>query len=162
MAVIEVTVSILLSTLIGGIIIGYLAQRARMCFIGGVRDYILARDTHLLKAPAAFLVGAVAVFAIASLFVSVPTWPWSLTKGLIPIPGAPLAASAAAPTYDHIVLAILGGLGIGVFAVFAGGCPLRQHVMASEGDKSSMLFLLGFYFAAVVFVAFILPNIKVF
>ena len=162
MATTEVVVSILVSTLIGGIIIGYLSQRSRMCFVGGVRDYVLVKDTHLLKAPLAFLIGAVVVFAIASLVASMPTWPWFITKSLMPIPGAPLAANAAAPIYNHIILAIIGGLGIGIFAVFAGGCPLRQHVMASEGDKSSMLYLLGFYIAAVVFMAFILPNIQIF
>jgi uncharacterized protein len=162
MATIEVVASILVSTLIGGIIIGYLAQRSRMCFVGGIRDYVLVKDTHLLKAPLTFLIGAVLVFAIAAFFSSIPTWPWAYTKALMPIPGAPLATNAAAPLYNHVILAILGGLGIGIFAVFAGGCPLRQHVMASEGDRSSMVYLLGFYIAAVVFMAFILPNIKIF
>jgi uncharacterized membrane protein YedE/YeeE len=59
----------------------------------------------------------------------------------------------------NVFLAVLGGAGLGLFSVLAGGCPLRQHVMASEGDKSSMSYLVGFYVGAVVFTAVILPII---
>ncbi len=149
----------LIGTLAAGIIIGYLAQRSRMCFVGGIRDYVLVKDTHLLKAPAAFLIGAVAIFGISYLFASVPKWPWFVTGGLLPIAGAPLSTVAATPIWVHVLIAVIGGLGIGLFSVFAGGCPLRQHVMASEGDKSSMAYLAGFYIGAVVFTVVVLPWI---
>jgi uncharacterized membrane protein YedE/YeeE len=152
-------IEVLLGTLVSGLIIGYLAQRARMCFVGGIRDYVLAKDRYLLKAPAAFLLGAVVVFAVSYLFASVPMWPWAAAKGLLPIAGAPLSTAASTPLWVHVLLAVIGGLGIGLFSVFAGGCPLRQHVMASEGDKSSMMYLIGFYVGAVAFTAFILPFI---
>ena len=32
------------ATLMIGLILGYLGQRSRMCFIGGIRDFILVRD----------------------------------------------------------------------------------------------------------------------
>jgi uncharacterized membrane protein YedE/YeeE len=150
---------ILASTLIAGLIIGYLAQRSRMCFIGGMRDYVLVKDTHLIKAILSFFVGAVAVFAISYLFMNVPKWPWFVTGGLLPIAGAPLSTAASTPLWVHALLAVLGGLGLGFFSVFAGGCPLRQHIMASEGDKSSMMYLVGFYVGAVVFTLVILPFI---
>jgi uncharacterized membrane protein YedE/YeeE len=133
-----VQIEILLGTLFAGLIIGYVAQRARMCFVGGIRDYVLVKDTHLLKAPIAFFIGAVAVFGIASLFTSVPQWTWAVNKLLLSIPGAPLSSAASTPLWVNVFLAVIGGLGLGAFSVFAGGCPLRQHVMASEGDKSSM------------------------
>jgi uncharacterized membrane protein YedE/YeeE len=154
-----VQAEILIGTLVAGLIIGYVAQRSRMCFVGGIRDYVLVKDTYLLKAPAAFLIGAVVIFGIAYLVSSVPVWPWVITKGLSPIPGAPLSSAASTPLLTNIVLAVIGGVGLGVFSVFAGGCPLRQHVMASEGDKSSMSYLAGFYVGAVVFTAVILPVI---
>jgi uncharacterized membrane protein YedE/YeeE len=154
-----VQIEVLLSTLTAGVIIGYLAQRARMCFIGGVRDFTLVRDKHLLKALGAFFLGAVVVFAVSYLFSSVPKWPWFVSSGVNPIPGAPLSSSATESVWVHVFLAVLGGLGLGVFSVFAGGCPLRQHVMASEGDKSSIAYLLGFYVGAVVFTAAIVPII---
>ncbi len=150
---------ILISTLIAGLIIGYIAQRARMCFIGGTRDFVLVKDTHLIKAPLFFFIGAAVVFAISYLFTSVPKWPWFVSSGLLPIAGAPLSTVATVPIWVHVLLAVIGGLGLGLFSVFAGGCPLRQHVMASEGDKSSMSYLLGFYLGAVVFTALILPLI---
>lgn len=154
-----VQIEVLLATLIAGLLIGYVAQRARMCFIGGIRDYVLVKDTHLLKAPVAFLIGAVAIFGVAYLFSSAPVWPWAVNKALLPIPGAPLSSAATTPLWVNVFLAVLGGLGLGLFSVLAGGCPLRQHVMASEGDKSSMSYLAGFYVGAVVFTAVILPVI---
>jgi uncharacterized membrane protein YedE/YeeE len=154
-----VQIEVLLATLIAGLLIGYVAQRSRMCFIGGIRDYVLVKDTHLLKAPVAFLIGAVAIFGVAYLFSSAPVWPWAVTKGVLPIPGAPLSSAASTPLWVNVFLAVLGGLGLGLFSVLAGGCPLRQHVMASEGDKSSMSYLAGFYVGAVVFTAVILPVI---
>ena len=75
---------ILVSTLIAGLIIGYLAQRARMCFIGGTRDFVLVKDTHLIKAPLFFFIGAAAVFSVSYLFTSVPKWPWFVTGGFAP------------------------------------------------------------------------------
>ena len=38
-----------MATLLMGLVVGYLGQRSRMCFIGGIRDFILVRDRHLLK-----------------------------------------------------------------------------------------------------------------
>lgn len=159
---------ILIATLLAGVIIGYLAQRSRMCFVGGVRDYVLVKDTHLLKAPVAFLIGAVIIFLIASLVTTaspVGVWPWALANGLKAVPGAPVTSATGAltsiltPIGMSILFAVIGGLGVGLFSVFAGGCPLRQHVMASEGDKSSIGYLLGFYIGAVVFTAWIYPLI---
>ena len=38
------------------VFIGYLAQRSRMCFVAGVRDYILVRDRELLYGMFTFIV----------------------------------------------------------------------------------------------------------
>lgn len=151
-----------LVTLVAGFIIGYLAQGSRICFIGGVRDYYLVKDKYLMKGVAGFFVGAIIVFAVSNLFAGVPDWPWIVSKGFLPIPGAPLSGSdvaKAVPTITHVLLAFFGGFGLGLFSVLAGGCPLRQHVMASEGSKSSMAYLLGFYIGAIVFHAIFLPLI---
>jgi hypothetical protein len=42
------------ATLVIGVVLGYLGQRSRMCFVGGIRDFILVRDTYLLKGLLAF------------------------------------------------------------------------------------------------------------
>ena len=41
-----------------GLIVGYLGQRSRMCSIGGLRDFVLVRDTGLLKGAAGALLVA--------------------------------------------------------------------------------------------------------
>ena len=53
-----------LSSLALGVIVGYLGQRSRMCSIGGLRDYVLVRDTGLLRGAAALLVTAWVAFAV--------------------------------------------------------------------------------------------------
>lgn len=149
-----------LVTLVAGFVIGYLAQGSRMCFIGSIRDYYLVKDKYLIKGVASFFASAIIVFAVSNLFINVPDWPWMIFMDFLPIPGAPLSASSIAkivPSCVHVFFAVAGGFGLGFFSVLAGGCPLRQHVMASEGSRSSIAYLLGFYAGAVVFHAFIFP-----
>ena len=43
----------IITLLVGGLV-GYLSQRSRMCFVGGIRDFILIRDTYLLRGLIAF------------------------------------------------------------------------------------------------------------
>ena len=38
-----------------GLAVGFLAQRSRMCFVAGLRDWILVRDGELLTGLFAFL-----------------------------------------------------------------------------------------------------------
>jgi uncharacterized membrane protein YedE/YeeE len=61
---------VLYSLLIGaaGITVGYLAQRSRMCFVAGLRDYILVRDRELLAGLFSFLL---TVWALSSVFYAV-------------------------------------------------------------------------------------------
>ena len=40
--------TVAIATLVIGVILGYLGQRSRMCFVGGIRDFILVRDVSLL------------------------------------------------------------------------------------------------------------------
>ncbi len=55
-----------LVTLLMGLILGYLAQRSRICFIGGLRDFILVRDTELVKGAIAFFLTAWLAFSAAN------------------------------------------------------------------------------------------------
>jgi len=160
-----------ISTFILGFILGYLGQRARMCFIGGMRDYVLIRDTYLLKGLFAFIISAFVGFAIFHLVSpAIKTFPWfingkivlskkmSSPSFLIPVPGDPITWSPKA--YAHVILAVIGGIGVGYFSVLAGGCPFRQHVMASEGSKSAWAYILGFLVGAIIFHTTIAPFIK--
>lgn len=127
------------ATLVIGVILGYLGQRSRMCFVGGVRDFILVRDTYLLKGLVAFGVAAWLGFAVVRV--------------LSPAPDAPLALSDAVA----LGLTVLGGAGVGYFSTLANGCPLRQHVLAAQGVRSSMSYLAGFFIGALIFHAWLAP-----
>ena len=160
-----------------GFLLGYLGQRARLCFIGGMRDWVLIRDTYLIKGLFAFMVAALVGFGIFRFMSpAIKTFPWFVNGGavfakkwaamgieanpnfMLPVPGDPITWSPRA--FAHIILAIIGGLGLGFFSVLAGGCPFRQHVMAAEGSRSAMVYLLGFALGAILFHKFIVPLVK--
>ena len=124
-----------IATLIIGIIIGYLGQRSRMCFVGGIRDFILIRDTYLLRGLIAFGLTAWLAFPLVG-FVS----------GSRPGP-------FAFADIVTVILTIIGGFGVGYFSTLANGCPFRQHVLAAQGTLSSIAYLAGFFAGAVIFHA---------
>jgi uncharacterized protein len=128
-----------LATLLIGVCVGYLGQRSRMCFVGGIRDFILVRDAYLLKGLVAFGVAAWLSFALAGAIGGGRPGPFS-------------AADAVT-----VAVTILAGFGVGYFSTLANGCPLRQHVLAAQGVKSSIAYLAGFFAGAVIFHAWAAP-----
>ena len=130
-----------------GLIVGYLGQRSRMCTIGGLRDYVLVRDTGLLKGVAAMLVASWVVFGALHAFGGSDV-------------GRSLIAAGTTPSGLRACAAILiGALLLGFFATLSGACPLRQHVLAGQGRVGAWAFLAGFYIAAVVYTSWISPSI---
>lgn len=129
----------MVATLLIGIVIGYLGQRSRMCFVGGIRDFILVRDAYLLKGLIAFGLTAWLAFPLLGL----------LTGGR---PGPFGVADALA-----VLLTVLGGFGVGYFSTLANGCPFRQHVLAAQGVRSSITYLAGFFAGAVIFHSWFEP-----
>ena len=121
------------ATLIIGIILGYLGQRSRMCFVGGIRDFMLVRDTYLLRGLFAFALTAWLAFPLAGLINGTRTGPFALADVVT------------------IVLTIIGGFGVGYFSTLANGCPFRQHVLAAQGARSSVAYLAGFFAGAIIF-----------
>ncbi len=136
-----------------GCLVGYLAQRSGFCSIGGFRDFFLFRHTRLLKGYAALVIGAFAAFLV--FWLATPAafehFPWALTSGLSPVPGAPAGLEAAA----YIVLAVIGGIGVGIIGVLLGGCPLRQLTMTSEGNLKALFFVIGMAIGSVIFSALV-------
>lgn len=133
-----------LTTLVVGLIIGYSAQKAGFCSIGGWRDYILLRDTHLIKGIVGFIIGGVIGYSLLTLTGAIyfpNQFPWSYYNGLKAISGSLVKTNDLTTTW---IAAIIGGIGVGFFSVLSGGCPLRNAVMASEGNKSSIWYLIGF------------------
>lgn len=133
-----------LVTLPAGLLAGYLAQRSRMCFIAGLRDWLIVRDTELLGAVAGFMAAAYLAFPIAGA-LGLPVWG----------NGDPtLAAGAGTP-----LVALLAGLLLGGLATASGGCPLRQHVLAAQGSGDARYWLAGFYLGVPLFYLAVWPAV---
>lgn len=136
-----------LATLLLGTLAGYLAQRSRLCFIGGLRDFLLIRETALLKGALAFFLSAWIAFPLVSL-AGLPVWELPPPA---PEAGAatPLAASADADTAALLLsfplLSIGAGLVMGFASVISNGCPLRLHVLAAQGSRDAWWYLGGLY-----------------
>lgn len=122
-----------IATLVIGVILGYLGQRSRMCFVGGIRDFILVRDTYLLRGLIAFGLTAWLAFPLFGLINGSRPGPFASSDGIT------------------LLLTVIGGLGVGYFSTLANGCPFRQHVLAAQGVRSSIAYLVGFFGGAIVF-----------
>ena len=108
-------------SLLIGFVIGFLGQRSRMCFIGGFRDFLMVGDTGLLQ-------GAIAFFASAWFSILLANGIGKLFPVLSDIMNVkyvmyPAFVSVVVSKFGFISL--FGGLALGLFSTFAGGCPLR-------------------------------------
>ena len=136
-----------LSSLALGIVVGYLGQRSRMCSIGGLRDFVLVRDTGLLRGAVALLVTSWLAFGAVRLVSETDA-------------GGGLIAAGTTPSGIGAVVAIaVGAIVLGFVATLSGACPLRQHVLAGQGRVGAWSFLAGFYIAALVYTSWISPHI---
>lgn len=128
--------SVALVSLVAGLVVGYVGQRTRMCFVGGLRDVILVGDRELLKGLVAFAVTAWVAFPVAH----------AVAGG-----GARFFLGA----WPDLWTALLGGGVIGAVSVGANGCPLRQHVMVGQGGLTAAAYVVGFLVGAAVFHALV-------
>ena len=126
-----------------GLLIGFIAQKTRMCFAGGWRDIFLVRDYYLFSGIAAFFVGALLINYITGMFSS-GTYHWGFEN-------QPIAHS------DHLWNFLSMSL-VGLSATLLGGCPLRQTVLASEGDTDAGLTFLGMAAGAALAHNFLLAS----
>jgi uncharacterized protein len=134
-----------LATLCVGVVIGYVGQRARMCFVGGIRDFVLVRDTELLRGLVAFFVTGWVAFSLAGAVDPAAAGP---AAGGLPLPAT--GADLPSPT-TYVLLTALAAFAVGFLSVLADGCPFRQHVLAAQGMSSGVLYLAGFYGGVVVY-----------
>jgi len=121
-------------SLLAGILVGGLAQRTRLCMVGGIRDAILFKEFKLL-------LGFVAVFAAALVMNLILTAANSGTYFKLGFESQPVAHM------DGLWNA-LGMLLVGFACVLLGGCPLRQLVLAGEGNTDSALTVIGLLLGA--------------
>ena len=121
-------------SLLAGLIVGGLAQRTRLCMVGGIRDAILFREFKLLLGFVAILVSAL----VMNLIFTAATPETYFTLGF---------EGQAVAHMDGLWNA-LGMLLVGFACVLLGGCPLRQLVLAGEGNTDSALTVVGLLLGA--------------
>ena len=118
----------LLLALVVALVIGALAQKSRMCFAGSIRDVILMKNFDLLS-------------IIAALFAVMTVYNIAIGNFHLSFSGQPIAHS------QHL-WNILGMYVVGFAAVLAGGCPLRQLILAGQGSSDSAVMFLGMLLGA--------------
>ncbi len=122
--------------LAAGLIVGALAQKTRLCMVGGIRDVVLFGEWKLLLGFVAILVSAL----IGNLILGAVTGTPYFTVGF--------AGQAVAHT-DGLWNA-LGMALAGFGCVLLGGCPLRQLVLAGEGNTDSAITVFGLMVGAAI------------
>ncbi len=111
--------------LAAGLLIGGVLQRTRLCTAGGFRDAILIKDYH-------FMWGLIAIF-VANLAGNLI---FNFEAFNLGFEGQPIAHT------DHL-WNFMGMSLVGITAVLLGGCPLRQTILASEGDTDAIITVVG-------------------
>ena len=125
----SMTAPVLLA-LVVAIVVGVLAQRSRLCMVGGIRDAVMFKDFRLISA---FIAITVAVL-VGNLI---------LNKFVLGFEGQPVAHSDG-------LWNLLGMVLVGWGSVLLGGCPLRQLILAGEGNTDSAVTVTGFIVGAAV------------
>jgi len=116
--------------LAAGLVVGAIAQKSRLCMAGGIRDAFLFKDFHLLT-------GFLAIFVVI-LVGNVVLHKFN--------PGAEVQ-----PVAHHDYLwSFLGMALAGWGSVLLGGCPLRQLILAGEGNGDSAVTVLGMIVGAAL------------
>ncbi|WP_053468969.1 YedE family putative selenium transporter [Clostridium sp. L74] len=109
--------------LIAGLIVGILAQRTRLCMVGGIRDLIMFKDSYLIS-------GFISIFIFALIGNLI------IGKFKLGFIGQPVAHTDALWNFLGMVLAGWG-------SVLLGGCPMRQLILSAEGNIDSVITVLG-------------------
>lgn len=119
-----------LVSLAAGLVVGFLGQRSRLCFAGGIRDLVLIRSPHLFWGFVATVAAALAGNLVMGRF----------DPGF---EGQPIAHTR------HLWNFMGMGL-VGLGSTLLGGCPFRQLVMAGNGNTDSAMTVLGMLAGAAV------------
>lgn len=117
------------------LVVGALAQRSRLCMVGGMRDAVLFRDFNLL-------LGFVCIFVVVLAGNLIFADKLGFT-GFSFDPAGKIAHS------DHLYN-VLGMVLVGWGSVLLGGCPLRQLILAGEGNGDSAVTVLGMITGAAI------------
>ena len=116
-------------SLAAGLIVGALAQRTRMCMVGGIRDVVLFKETKLLSGFVTLFVAAL----VGNLILNA-TQDATFFK---------LGFESQAVAHTAHIWNFLGMLLVGYGCTLLGGCPLRQLILAGEGNTDSAITVTG-------------------
>ena len=114
----------ILMSLVIGLIVGALAQKSRMCMVGGIRDIIMFKNFNLLFG----FVGIFVVVLIGNFVVGKPV--------VFSTQSQPIAHSSQLWNFIGMVI-------VGWGSALLGGCPLRQLILAGEGNGDSAVTVFG-------------------
>lgn len=110
-------------SLAAGLLVGFLSQRSRFCTIGGFRDLILFKEPYLFIGWVSLLVAVFVGYLLIGKFS------FGFEK-------QPIAHTMHLWNFLGLTL-------VGINGVLVGGCPLRQLVMAGQGNGDSALYVFG-------------------
>jgi len=127
-----------------GLLVGFIAQRTRMCFVGGWRDLIMVSDTYLFSGIAAFFIAALVTNYAVGNFAADGMYHWGFAN-------QPVA-------HDNHLWNFMGMLLVGLTATLLGGCPLRQTILSGEGDTDAVVTVLGLLVGAAFAHNFLLAS----
>ncbi|MCF0133536.1 MAG: YedE-related selenium metabolism membrane protein [Blautia sp.] len=113
-----------IAALVVAAIVGALAQKARLCMVGGMRDAVMFGDFNLLS-------GFVVIFATVLVGNIILGNFHGFSTYLQPI-------SHASQLWN-----LLGMVIVGWGSVLLGGCPLRQLILSGEGNGDSAVTVFG-------------------
>ncbi|MBI2901865.1 MAG: YedE-related selenium metabolism membrane protein [Planctomycetes bacterium] len=106
-----------------GLAAGVAFQRVRFCTLGAFRNAVFYRDFHLMSALVALVVAYGVVSAATGRFH-------------LGMENQPIAHTSTPWNFLSMIL-------VGLAASLAGGCPVRQMVLAGEGDTDAVATILG-------------------
>ena len=116
-------------SLVAGLIVGGVAQRTRLCMVGGIRDTVLFKETKLLA-------GFIAIF-VAALVGNL------ILNGTQEATFFKLGTASQAVSHSAQLWNVLGMMLVGFGCTLLGGCPLRQLILAGEGNTDSAITVTG-------------------
>jgi len=115
-------------SLIAGLATGFVAQKTRLCMVGGIRDLIMFKDSYLI-------LGFLSILVFAGVGNAV------FGNINIGFEGQPAA-------HSEWLWNFMGMLVAGWGSVLLGGCPLRQLILSGEGNIDSSVTIMGLLMGA--------------
>ena len=115
-------------SLVAGLVVGLLAQRSRLCMAGGLRDAFMLRDFTLLS-------------GFLAIWITITIGNLILGKYNLGMLSQPIAHTQHLWSFLGMALAGWG-------SILLGGCPLRQLILAGEGNTDSAVAVLGMFVGA--------------